>query len=194
MQIPYDVKLCGAAAIGHYQEMIAKGVSPKLAEAFACRQPPGLGTALSPGATVGMDSGFMQGRKNGEDLAAMSPRHRKRLLEQARKAGISISGKVYVGSLADHRLGGDPAAWVDSPSDIVKVAKRRGKNARGAGHDYTAPQAPPKPPKTVSKKAIREEMARTIAEDPSKVHNLRKLAKETEERLTPSWKKHLIKG
>ena len=53
----------------------------------------------------------------------------KRYLAKAKKAGVSITGKRYLSSLA--RYPGDPEAWVSDRSDIKGLCKRRGWGCDG---------------------------------------------------------------
>jgi len=68
---------------------------------------------------------FMAGAKYGaEQFAGDNAITREQYLAPARKAGVSINGKVYQHGLA--RFIGDPQAWVSSPDDVRKRAIEMG--------------------------------------------------------------------
>ncbi len=48
----------------------------------------------------------------------------------AAKAGVSTTGKTYLGGLAEYP--GDPEAWVDSRGDVKRVCEKRGWGCEGA--------------------------------------------------------------
>jgi len=119
-----------------YEQLLAQGVSDKLAEMFAFRQPPG---------TRYTEKAFLQGRK----MDPEDPVDRQ-VLEIARRAGISTQGKIYVGGLADQRGPADPAAWVSTASDVIAVAKRRGRKVEGALHYDPGPAVEKEPKPTIA--------------------------------------------
>lgn len=102
-----------------YNEMIASGVSPKLADMLASRTPPGAST----------DREFLHGHCNGnqfEGFQAMGDYYQS----YAKKAGINTKGKIYLSSLAN--FPGDPKAWVSDRSDAARVIDSNGWGAEGA--------------------------------------------------------------
>lgn len=113
-----------------YKKAIANGCSPAFADMLASQQPPG---------TRGTDRAFMQGRNNNEDLNRMHKSLRNDLLETARKAGVSVSGKTYCSGLA--RYAHDPSAWVSSNDEIVAKCKQNGWDCKGSVN-YTPPDPP----------------------------------------------------
>lgn len=150
MDIPWDVKAAGRAAIDTYLRSRAAGGSEKFAAMCALQTPPG---------SKGSDRAFMEGRMNNQQLDGMPRRQAEYISRDARAAGINISGKYYCGGLADQRGWKDPEAWVSSSDDVLRVAKKRGKSVSGSVN-YDA--GPPPPPKRValSERIIKEEIAR----------------------------------
>lgn len=177
--VPKSVQDRGPHAIQHYMDMLGSGQSERMAEMLACRLPPG---------TKGTDSAFMQGRNNGEQLDGMDWWSRKQLISQAKAAGVDINGKVYVGSIADGRMGGDPDAWVSGSADVLRACKKKGLNCEGSVN-YTAPPPPPSKPKKLSEQAISRLMKQYIKRDPSEKKDLKKLREKVIDKHTPSWKK-----
>lgn len=137
MEYPLDVELAGSHAKKHYLKMIEDGQSPAFAEMCALQQPPGL---------KGTDRTFMQGRMNNEQFDSMPRDHALRMISEAKAAGINPNGKYYSSGLADKRGVQDPEAWVDSVSDIQKVAEKRNLTVNGAvqhkGRKMPRPKSP----------------------------------------------------
>ena len=107
-----------------------------------------------------MDRTFMEGRYNQQWLDDM-PRHQaKRILREAKAAGINTSGKFYMSGIADKRGHCDPAAWVDSTSDVKAVAKQRNLTVKGIVNHKGTPQPPrrTKLSKRLEAKYVRSEM------------------------------------
>jgi hypothetical protein len=101
----------------------------------ALQQPPGV---------RGTDRAVMQGRLNQQWLDDMPKDHAQRMLREAKSAGINVSGKYYMSGLADKRGHCDPAAWIDSASDIRTVARQRNLTVQGVvDHAGTKMDAPP---------------------------------------------------
>jgi hypothetical protein len=122
MTLPYEIQMASLEVKAHYLKMIAEGQSEKFAVMAALQQPPG---------TRGTDRAFQQGRLDGNWLDSLPPRMAKRIVREAKAAGINISGKYYMGGLADKRGHCDPAAWVSDTSDIKKVATQRNLEVSG---------------------------------------------------------------
>jgi hypothetical protein len=114
MQIPVEVKRAGEDAVAAYKRALPYG--EKWAAMVATQTPPG---------TSGTDRAFMEGRMNNQQLDEMPVRQAKYVAAEAKSAGINISGKHYVGGLADKRGWRDPEAWVSNNDDVLKVAHRR---------------------------------------------------------------------
>lgn len=156
--VPYSVQIAGKEAIRHYLTMLRDGQTPRFAEMCATQTPPGV---------RGTDRAVMQHRLNGEWLDAMPKHQAASILAQARAAGISTEGKYYMSGLADKRGPSDPAAWIDSASDIKRVAQARNLHVTGIV-EHVAHDVPPPKPKPLSESAIRKLMPKYRQENPSK--------------------------
>ena len=98
------------------------GCSPKLADLLASRSFPG---------TRGTDRAFLQGRAlDGSQFEGSPDIVGRAHVKRAEAAGVNPTGKWYSGPLA--RYPGDPEAWVDSLSDVRRIAERRNLNVQGA--------------------------------------------------------------
>lgn len=106
------------AVQAHYEECLANGCSPKLAEMFALAAPPGANT----------DREFLLGTENGRQFAD-NPEAGDRLRRVAEAHGQDVTGKKYVAGLA--RFPGDPEAWVSGKGDVERVLDARGWGAEG---------------------------------------------------------------
>jgi hypothetical protein len=154
MEIPVEVKRAGAEAIATYKRALPYG--EKWAAMVAVQVAPG---------TSGTDRAFMEGRMNNQQMDDMPARQAKYVVDEAKKAGVSISGKYYVGGLADKRGWRDPQAWVSSNDEILKVAQARRLHVSGTVN-YDPGESPPKR-KLISDKIVNEEVARIKRRDPS---------------------------
>lgn len=135
-----------AAQDRHYQECLANGCSPRLAEMFALASPP----VLKTDATFQAKNGLLGG-------AQFSNGTREHYLGQARAAGVSTDGKFYEGRCA--RFPGDPEAWVSGPDDVRRVLESRGWGCTG---DITVKAPEAAPPKDV---AIADDLVEDFVED-----------------------------
>jgi hypothetical protein len=122
MKLPYDIEVASREVQAHYIKMIKEGQTERFAAMAALQQPPG---------TKGTDRAFQQGRLDGNWLDSLPPRMAKRMVREAKAAGISIAGKYYMSGLADKRGHCDPSAWISDTSDIREVAKARNLEVRG---------------------------------------------------------------
>ena len=122
MSLPYEIQIASKEVQAHYRKMIAAGQTEKFAVMAALQAPPG---------TRGTDRAFQQGRLDGNWIDSLPPRMAKRIVREAKAAGINISGKYYMSGLADKRGHCDPAAWVSDTSDIKKVATQRNLEVSG---------------------------------------------------------------
>ncbi len=96
-----------------YNEAIASGASPRLAEMLALQAAP----------RVKSDTTFFAG----QDTGAGSIKHpitRKLYMEEAKKAGVDVTGAVYRSEIAAYP--GDPRAWVRSRGEITGLIEERG--------------------------------------------------------------------
>jgi hypothetical protein len=154
MQIPVEVKRAGEDAVAAYKRALPYG--EKWAAMVATQTPPG---------TSGTDRAFMEGRMNNQQLDEMPVRQAKYVAAEAKSAGINISGKHYVGGLADKRGWRDPEAWVSNNDDVLKVAHRRRLAVAGTVN-YDPGAADPKR-KLISESIVREEVANAKRQNPS---------------------------
>jgi hypothetical protein len=163
MTIPYEVRQAGDEAIATYKRSLASGATEQFAIMCALQCPPG---------TRGSDRAFMEGRYNNQQLDAMPERQAKYVAAEAKAAGINISGKYYVGGLADNRGWRDPEAWVSGNDEVLKVAQKRRRAVSGSVI-YDPGPAPPQR-KLINEKIVREEVARAKRANPrAKVGELR---------------------
>lgn len=141
-----------------YVRLLSEGYGHKWAAMCALQAPPGV---------RGTDRAVMQGRYNQEWLNSMPKDQADAIVREAKAAGINISGKYYMAGLADKRGHRDPAAWIDSASDIRKVARERNLTVRGIV-EHQGETLPPPKPKRLSAKLTREMMARERLMNPGK--------------------------
>jgi len=104
----------------HYNACRMDGVPHKLAEMFALGQPPMSNT----------DREFLEGQGGCYDQFGGNEFLGNFYAAQAKKAGVSTTGKVYLSGLA--RYPGDPEAWVSGRGDAQRVLEQRGWGAHGA--------------------------------------------------------------
>ena len=155
MEIPSQVRLRGPEAVRTYENALPYG--ERWAEMCALQEPPG---------TKGSDRAFMEGRLNQQWLDGMPKKQAAPLLREAAAAGISTTGKVYVGGLADGRAHRDPMAWVDSTADILKVARARNLTVDGAVRHQGQPMPPTR--KVLNERIIQEELPKYQKRHPGK--------------------------
>lgn len=153
MDIPFEVKNAGYEAIQTYKAALQYG--ERWAAMCALQCPPG---------TKGTDRAFLEGRQNNEQLDDMPRRQAKYVAKEARDAGISISGKYYCAGIADKRGWKDPAAWVTSNDDILRVARQRRLHVTGSVN-YDPGEAPPKRV-LLSESIIKDEMRKEKKKNP----------------------------
>jgi hypothetical protein len=153
MDIPQSVLNAGPEAVKTYNKALPYG--ERFAEMCALQQPPG---------TKGTDRAFLEGRQNNQQLDELPKRQAQYMVKEARRAGISISGKHYVAGLADHRGWRDPAAWVSSNDDVLRVAHKRRLAVSGTVNYDPGPA----PRKTVvlSESIIKDEMKKELRKNP----------------------------
>ena len=154
---PLEVRQAGQQAVAMYESLLGQGYGHKWAEMCALQQPPGV---------KGTDRMFMERRANQEWLDDMPPDMARKILREAKAAGISTSGKFYMSGLADKRGHKDPDAWVDSIADVKKVAQKRNLTVTGAVEHQGTPVPPPKT-KPLSERLTREMMAKERKKNPA---------------------------
>lgn len=156
--VPSNIRRAGTEAVAMYAKLLSAGYGHRWAEMCALQQPPG---------TKGTDRALMHGRYNEQWLGDMSADTAGHILREAKAAGINTSGKYYMGGIADKRAHRDPAAWVDSAGDILRVAKERNLTVSGIVEHKGEPQAPPKP-KRLSARLTREMMTHERLANPGR--------------------------
>lgn len=176
IQLPHEIASASIEVREHYLKVLGMGYGERWAAMVALQQPPG---------TQGTDRAFMQGRLDGNWMDGLPERQAKWMSQEAKSAGINISGKYYMGGLADKRGHLDPEAWVDSVSDIKRVALKRNLNVSGIvniqGHavEPESVDLNPKIAKSLAKKEIAKNPKLTMREAISLV----------KERAVPHWKR-----
>lgn len=133
--VPEEIRKRGPEAVRMYEKLRSQ-YGEKWAVMCVTQTPPGV---------RGTDRAVMQGRYAQEWLNDMRPDQARKILRDAKAAGISTSGKYYCSGLADKRGPGDPAAWIDSAADIKRVAVERNLTV----HGIVEHQGTPEPPKRV---------------------------------------------
>lgn len=161
----------------HYRSMIADGQSESFALMCSLGQPPG---------TKGTDRAFQERRCNGEWLDDMPPHQARRILREARAAGIDTTGKFYFSGLADKRGHMDAEAWVSDRSDVERVAKKRNLEVQGSVN-VKARDVPPPEAKKISAKAEKRLIKQHMRLDKSLTKQ--KAKERVHEMHVPRWKK-----
>ena len=177
IDLPPDIAAAGRDVQEHYRRMILAGQTPQFAEMAALQQPPG---------TKGTDRALMQGRYNMEYMGSMTGPMANRMLREARNAGINVSGKFYMGGLADKRAHLDPKAWIDSVADIKKVAEERSLHVQGIV-DYTPPEQPPPKSRDIDPEILRENVRKELKRNPGQKKS--EVVERVKERIVPHWKR-----
>ena len=125
----------------------------RLQEMFASQQAPGARYT---------DRAFLQDRQNGKQFED-NPWAGDFYKKKAKAAGVSTVGKVYMGGLA--KYAGDPRAWVDSTSDVIKVAKERNLTVSGAV-ECQGEEMPPPPSVELAPDIVNRIVRNKVQEDP----------------------------
>lgn len=175
--LPHDIQAASREVQEHYLRMIEAGQHPQFAEMCALQQPPG---------TRGTDRAFMQGRYNGQFFDSMPIPLARRLIREARRAGINVEGKFYMGGLADKRGHRDPAAWIDSVADIKRVAQERDLHVTGIV-EHTPPEKPPPKSVDIAPDILRDHVKREMKANPRLTKG--EAAERVKDRIVPHWKK-----
>lgn len=176
-QLPPDIAAAPQSVQAHYLAMLDAGQTPRFAEMCALQVAPGC---------KGTDRALMQGRYAGEWMGEMHAPMARRMAREARAAGINISGKFYMGGLADKRGHRDPAAWIDSVADIKRVAEERGLHVQGIV-DYTPPQREAPKSKDIDPAILREHVRKEMKADPKLKRG--EAIEKVKERIVPHWKR-----
>jgi len=170
--IPEHIKRLGLEAMDTYQKALPYG--ERWAEMCAYQ--------IAPGSS-GSDRAFMEGRYNNQQLDDMPARQAKYVAKEAREAGVDISGKYYVGGLADKRGWKDPEAWVSGVDDIKRVAQKRRLAVQGI---YNYDPGPAEPKRSVLNERIVQQEVRRLRKA-----NKKKSTGELREKVI---EKHALKG
>jgi hypothetical protein len=152
--IPKTVTDRGSEAIDAYKAALPYG--ERWAEMVALKCPPG---------TKGSERAFLEGRQNNQQFDSLPKRQAKYMIREAKQAGINPSGKYYCAGIADGRGWRDPAAWVSSNDDVLKVAKARRMTVSGSVN-YDPGPAPPQR-KLLAESIIQDEVRKEKRKNPS---------------------------
>ena len=177
MTMPASIAAADKEVQRHYAKMIRAGQSQAFAEMCSLGQPPG---------TKGSDRAFQEGRLDGNWLDKLPPRQAKRMVREAKKVGIDISGKQYISGLADKRGHMDPMAWVSDTSDVRRAAKAKNLTVQGIVNQEAA-ELPPRPSVGLNPKIVAELAKKELAKNPSLTK--RQAENMAMEKHTPRWKK-----
>lgn len=147
-----------------FRDCLERGETAQAALMFATRRAPGV---------RGGDRVFNEQARYRMDT--MLPMNRERILEIARKAGISTQGKFYCGGLGRYD---DPDAWVSTVDDVKAVAKKKGLIVEGAvRHDPGTPD--PLPPPRLAPDLVQELSTQYVSQDPVLQEKMKKKPKRT---------------
>lgn len=136
-----------------YWRMRRDGQSHKMAEMLACRAFPGLN---------GTDKAFNRGRHNGKQFERC-PALGNYFKSIADRAGVSVTGRHYCYGLG--RFPGDPRAWVQDTSDVLRIARERKLNVEGIVN-YQAEPVEPSPDVSLAPDIWHRETQAILQEDP----------------------------
>ena len=151
--IPSHIERAGREAVETYKRALPYG--ERWAEMCALQTAPG---------TKGTDRAFLEGRQNNQQLDDLPKMQAEYMVREAKRAGINISGKHYVAGIADRRGWRDPAAWVSSNDDVLRVARKRRLAVSGTVN-YDPGPAPRKVTK-LSESIIKDEMRKELRTNP----------------------------
>lgn len=154
MNVPSHIKRAGRDAVETYMRALPYG--ERWAEMCALQVAPG---------TKGTDRAFLEGRQNNQQLDGLPKRQAEYMVREAKQAGISIAGKHYVAGIADRRGWRDPAAWVSSNDDVLRVARQRRLAVSGTVNYDPGPA--PRKVKVLSESIIRDEMRKELRKNPT---------------------------
>lgn len=156
-----------------YDQAIANGCTPRLADMLAARSFPG---------TKGTDRAFMQGRPLDGSQFEGQPFVAGHHLAKAREAGVNPAGKYYSSSLA--RFPGDPEAWVDSLHDVKRICESRGWECDGAIKVESPKYAGTEPgPYRVADDIVDNHLSQVLEQRPELVPKAQEVREEIQGRL-----------
>jgi hypothetical protein len=177
MNLPPELTYASQKQIDHYISMMEDGQSESFSLMCSLGQPPG---------TQGSDRAFMERRCNSEWLDDMPPHQARRILREAKAAGIDTAGKFYMSGLADKRGHADPEAWISDRSDVERVARKRNLTVEGSVNVKGTVEGPPES-KAISKKAEDRLVKLHMQKDKSLSKSAAKAR--VHEQHIPKWKK-----
>lgn len=161
----------------HYEKCLRAGTSPKLAEMFALAAPPQSNT----------DREFLAGHCNGNQFEK-TPGLGDFYAKHASLAGVDVTGKVYLGGLAEYP--GDPKAWVSGRGDVQKVVEERGWSCRGLVNVKGRSDEPPPAAIDVAPDVVERAVMKEVEENPGLLEkDPGELRHEVKEKIKPHWKK-----
>lgn len=140
-----------------YQQAIANGCSPVMADMLASRCPPG---------TLNTDRAFLEGWGHQDQFEGDTSGYGDFVRQQAAKAGVETTGRRYLSTLA--RFPGDPRAWVADRSDVKRICEEDGLGCPEAGTRVASCDAPglDDKPYEVAEDIVVEKLANECAVDP----------------------------
>lgn len=119
--LPFTMQGESEETIQRYFQLVDKGESPGMAEILACRKFPALNSD--------------EDMSKIPPLETVSPALARKVKAQAKAAGINVSDNSrYNATMADHRGGGDPKAWLHA-GDGVSTYKQRLRECGGGSED-----------------------------------------------------------
>lgn len=177
MKLPYEIGIASQAVQSHYIKMVNDGQTERWAEMCALQQPPG---------TKGTDRAFQQGRLDGNWLDDLPPRQAKKIVREAKAAGIDIAGKQYMSGLANKLGHCDPRAWVSDIADVKRVAKDRNLSVSGIV-TVNATDLPPLKQVDLNPRIARGLAKQEISKNPGL--SMRDALAKVKEKHAPRWKK-----
>ena len=176
MNLPYEIAKSPKHIQAHYLKMISEGQTERWASMCALQQPPG---------TRGTDRAFQEGRLDGNWLDDLPERQAKRIVREAKAAGINITGKYYMSGIADKRGHCDPEAWVSDVSDVKRVAQNRNLEVKGIVNVSARQEAPKNV--DLNPRIVRELAKKELQKNPglSRQEAMRK----AKDKALPNWKR-----
>lgn len=154
-----------------YEKLRAAGESHNIALMLASRTPCG---------TRGTDRAFLQGKHLDHGLGGPKDFMTARAIERARRAGISVGGKVYLSQLADSRGPADPAAWVSGLDDVRTACKLKGKGCSSL--NIPVPEGPPPVAHRLAPDIVERIVDERLRKDPSLARDIEGLKEDIREK------------
>lgn len=174
--LPFDIQKASPEVRQHYLKMIADGQSPRFAEMCALSQPPG---------TRGTDRAFQQGRLDGNWLDSLPDHMAKRMMREAKAAGVDTTGKFYMSGLANKLGHCDPKAWVSDVADVKRVARERNLEVKGIVNVEAREEAPVR--RDLNPKIAKELAKKEMAQSPGL--SMQDAVAKVKEKYVPRWKR-----